>query len=388
MPGRIDPARWGIASRSCNAIDVAPTSFPRGPFAWFRGRGPARRRSRIKAIDGWLPFPPRQAILGATTMPLTGRKAHAYARSRCLLLVKRVLSALEPKGSIIGGNADQDAAGRTAHCRSASIPMSGLHPLVSLRFRGVRWHTRKADCDRLAGWLNRHFPAVLNRPEALLKCDVGSRVAEAEGWVIKEAAPRRGRPFWRFGFRRSGARRVFHLAEALARRRIPTPRAIAWATVRRWGVRRRDYLIAECLRPGMPLRICLDRHRSDPGQLKGLLLALGEILGSFHSAGYSNRDLKDTNLLVVPSPAFRLWVVDLDGTRRLFWVPRCRAIRDFRPIVRSLRQHGILDPDVWKALCEGYNAVVPRRLRRATLSRVTDGFALPSSDPPSPPTSS
>jgi tRNA A-37 threonylcarbamoyl transferase component Bud32 len=235
--------------------------------------------------------------------------------------------------------------------------------ITQLRLAGATWRLRRDDLARTTAWLQAHFPEILERNENLLKDDTGSRVAAAEGLVVKESTARRGRSALRFGLRRSGARHAFRLGGELNALGISTPRPVAWATVRRLGLRVKDYFVAERVESCSPLKDTLDACRENAAARSQMLDLLGRLLASFHVNGVSNRDMKDTNILVNESGGTRLWVVDLDGARKKRFVTRRRAMRDFWPIIRSLKTHGLGGEADRADLLRGYNAVVPERLR-------------------------
>ena len=94
--------------------------------------------------------------------------------------------------------------------------------------------------------------------------------------------------------------------------------------------------------------------------------ALGYLLASFHVQGYSNRDLKDTNVLAGGDDGRELWAVDLDGVRRIR-ITRRRAIKDLWPIVRSLKMHGMGDANDKQNILNGYNSLSTLGLRMEEL---------------------
>jgi tRNA A-37 threonylcarbamoyl transferase component Bud32 len=236
-------------------------------------------------------------------------------------------------------------------------------PVETLRFSGLTWHVCGGDTARMESWLSAHFPAVLDNRENLLKDDKGSRVAAVEGLVVKESTARKGRSALRFGLRRSGSCRAFRLGRQLAECGVSTPLPVAWATVRRFGLRVKDYLVTEKVESHVSLADKLETCRENSDERRRLMELLGRLLASFHVNGFSNRDLKDTNMLVTGSDSPRLWTVDLDGVRKMRWITRRRARRDFWPIVRSLKRHGYGDGTDQAGLLRGYGAVVPLRLR-------------------------
>lgn len=234
----------------------------------------------------------------------------------------------------------------------------------TLRVGSVVWHVAGGARERVADWLSAHFPGVLDDASALMKRGVGTRVARAAGWVLKESQVRRGRSAWRFGFRRSGSRRAFILGKKLIGLGIPTSDPVAWATVRRCGLRRCDYLISGEIERGIPLKQRLLDVADEVTERGRLVEELGALMAAFHGNGLSNRDMKHSNLVyrVGAEAGARLWVLDMDGVRRCR-ITRRRAWRDLYRVVHSLGLYGWSSESDRTGLLVGYNAVVPARLR-------------------------
>jgi serine/threonine protein kinase len=90
---------------------------------------------------------------------------------------------------------------------------------------------------------------------------------------------------------------------------------------------------------------------------RAIVAGLGELLAAFHRNGYSNRDLKDGNVLVRIGAPPVLWAVDLDGLCPSRW--RAGGLRrDFRAVLRSLGLYGWAEEDDRAVLLEAYNASV------------------------------
>ncbi len=246
---------------------------------------------------------------------------------------------------------------------------AGISSGQILEIGAIRWHVAGEQAGRLEKWLSAHFPGILTESENVLKKDKGSRVASAAGLVLKESTARKGRSMLRFGLRRSGARRAFTIGNELNAHGVPTPRPVAWATVRRFGLRERDYLVTEKVENACLLTEKLKTAGGDKTEREWIVRMLGRLLALFHCSGFSNRDMKDTNILVTENGGLKLWVVDLDGVRQKGMVTRTRAFRDFWPIVRSLAMYGWGDDCDKAAMLAAYNGAVPERLQ---LNRLPD----------------
>lgn len=200
----------------------------------------------------------------------------------------------------------------------------------------------------------------------------GSRVAICDGLVLKKSMAREGRSSLRFALRRSRSRRVCLLVRELAQKGVATPRTLAWATVRRHGLRTEDYLLSEELMGCRRLTEYLEGE-CPVAEQRELLGRVGALLASFHVAGASNRDMKDCNVLITREPTLKAWAVDFDGVRVPPHLTRRRAARDFRSVVRFMKSSNWWTEANRSALQQGYNALVPRRLRRDTLPEEGEG---------------
>ena len=237
---------------------------------------------------------------------------------------------------------------------------------------GRAWHIAPEHADEIRGLLAACRSAADWGPVETLKQDRGSRVFAAGRCVIKESGPRKGRGLLRFGLRRSGSRRAFRIGRRLVALGTPTPEPLAWATERRLGLRVRDFLITRRMEGAEALKDRCLRAAALPGEREEILVRIGALAAAFHRHGLSNRDLKDENILCAAGAPLALWVVDLDGVRRLWGAARHRAQRDLWPIARSLRRLGWSTAADEEALLRGYNGAVTATLRRAAFPYLRD----------------
>ena len=214
----------------------------------------------------------------------------------------------------------------------------------------------------LEQWLSTHYREILENEDSLMKKDKGSRVAAADGLVLKERTARKGRSGVRFGMRRSGSGRIYALGRDLVRAGVKTPRPVAWATVRKCGLRVRDYFIAEEVPSPVHLKEILVSLKDTPEERERIMRQWGALVGSFHVNGFSNRDLKDENILVTGEGNSIFWAVDLDGVRQMKVSVR-RAVKDLWPVIRSLKAYDLGDTKDKGNMLEGYNDVASLTLR-------------------------
>lgn len=228
------------------------------------------------------------------------------------------------------------------------------------------WHVLPGEETRLLKWLDSRGQAGAINGERVLKAYAGCRVTAQAGMVLKEYRPVAGRRGWRFGFRPSRTRRAFIMGRRLLACGIPTPTPIAWATQRRYGLRRADCLLTTELKQTEPLTDWLRHQATATAMRTGVMQAYGQLAAKFHRNGFFNRDLKHENVLCAKADPSQLWVVDLDGVHWRGWITRRRAARDLRRVGLSLATAGWSAQTDLAAFFAAYNAVVPARLRRKT----------------------
>jgi len=232
-----------------------------------------------------------------------------------------------------------------------------LLDVSSHKVDSMLWHVESTRLPEITRWLAGHFPAIFEKAERVLKDDTRSQIAAADGLVIKRFRARRnGFPCFSV-FRGSRSKRAFCLGRELIRCGIPTARPVAWATRRRLGLVLADYLITEEVKNSRPLMEILESGNPGASARTEIPVLWGKLLASFHSSGYSNRDLKDTNILVTRDPAqMRLWVVDMEGVRKRRRVRLSHIRRDCWPIMHSLALYEWNTEEDKRLFLDGYHS--------------------------------
>jgi tRNA A-37 threonylcarbamoyl transferase component Bud32 len=189
------------------------------------------------------------------------------------------------------------------------------------------------------------------------------------------------------------AARNFHLADALLRAGIATPRPLL-AVLPRWrAFFRLCYLATEWIEGAVPIDAFLrNATRFEAGKKQVILRAaaecLGHLLGTLHARGFTHRDLKATNLLMRESAGrVEAFVIDLDGAAGPWFISRrtrmtnlarlVLATDGLTPITHTLRQRFLRsyltaagDSAPWKAIWRQLDEISRiRRSRRAPRSR-------------------
>lgn len=159
---------------------------------------------------------------------------------------------------------------------------------------------------------------------------------------------------------------------------IATPAVVAARAARRGLLGWELDLATERVTAALDLGLLLARRRD--GQIaqaawRNLLAATGRFVAELHEAGFEHADLTPRNLLAdldsLESPAPRLWVLDLDGSRfadgPLAGARRAANLaRLDRHLLRMQREHGsgLSHCDRWRFL-RAYAPERPTRLRLA-----------------------
>ncbi len=212
--------------------------------------------------------------------------------------------------------------------------------------------------EQLAAWRR---PDCAEDPAEVLKQDRCREVTAWQGVVLKKMFPHPGvLSRLRFAVRPSLARRACRLALGLRAAGVPVVEPVAFGRGTHCGVTFAEMTVTVWLHRADALSAWLPRHAS---RMDDVLMAYGALLGMFHRNGYSNRDLKDENVLCLRDDPSSLWVADMDGVRYCRRISRFRAARDWRALGRSLAILGCADTKSLAKVLEGYNAKVPSRLR-------------------------
>ncbi len=227
---------------------------------------------------------------------------------------------------------------------------------------GVQWYIAPEAPDdlreRLANW---NHPSCPDGNTVVLKQDRCRNVTAHGNLVMKTMYPRPG--VWsrmRFAVRPSFSRRACRLALGLRAAGVPVVEPLAYGRRQRAGLTDTEITVTARLHHTDTLSVWLRRKSS---RHNDILAAYGALMGAFHARGFSNRDLKDENVLCLNDDPISLWVADMDGVRYCRRISRFRCARDWRALVRSLAICGCADETSLACILEGYNATVPSRLR-------------------------
>jgi membrane protease YdiL (CAAX protease family)/tRNA A-37 threonylcarbamoyl transferase component Bud32 len=229
---------------------------------------------------------------------------------------------------------------------------------------GRTWWTTPGEAGHLAAWLARHTAGGRLSDGVTLKVHAGCAVGVADGVVFKRRAPKSVWHALRSWITPCRARRAYRVGLRLAAAGVPVAEPLAWAAWRE-GMGRVEGLLTRELSGAEPLDRFLRQVCEDPDKRREILKGYAELMAAFHRVGFSNRDLKDENVLCSQARPFRLWAVDLDGTRPRWRLTRRRAGRDLYRVGRSLKACGCAEPEDVRGFFQVYNRLVPRLARDA-----------------------
>ena len=135
------------------------------------------------------------------------------------------------------------------------------------------------------------------------------RPKDAFDRVAGALLPSRGVTSWKMGWRLRDAG-------------IPTPEPLLLLRCTPRGEPRWTVLLAKPLDPPVvPLMDELERRRASGEDARRLLREVARLVARFHDAGFFHGDLTANNVLLSPD-ARSLWLIDLDRTKALSWLPR------------------------------------------------------------------
>ncbi len=182
-------------------------------------------------------------------------------------------------------------------------------------------------------WLARESLALMDDPEAFLR-DRSLIIKSSTVVTISRVPPNlilrrlnygKFRHRLRDCFRSSRVFRALIASTWLEQADIQTPRVLAAAEARvlRWP--RTAYLVTEEVPKARTLAAVFSSTQRVP-------TGVADLIGKLHNRGFSNRDLKWTNILF--DQQLSPWLIDLDGVRRVGPVGARRAQEDLLTLAR------------------------------------------------------
>lgn len=215
---------------------------------------------------------------------------------------------------------------RSFYARRAKRCFRENNDFTPMRLGELRCWVRRAAYDE-------RLKAVLANPDAAieggtsLKRGRSATVAATDGVVIKRFNLRRATNLVKNCFRQSRARLAFQRAYHLELVGVPTARGAAAAELRFGPFLLRSYFVMD----EVPGAVDLAGYRGDT---RTLAVRTAELLGKLHNEGFSNRDMKETNILV--DREARPVLIDLEGLRFHGTVPRKKVLADLARFGRGV----------------------------------------------------
>ena len=156
------------------------------------------------------------------------------------------------------------------------------------------------------------------------------------------------RVLWGSLFRDSGAVRALRGAAVLLEARILTAKPVAVVESRSWGMVTKSFFFTEEIPRGKTVDVFWrDELSALAGQSgfrrrRGFLRALASVFESLHGQDIYHGDLKDANILVVPSTDARadcFFLLDLEGLRKYRRLSDRRRIKNLVQLNRTFGRH-------------------------------------------------
>jgi heptose I phosphotransferase len=195
-----------------------------------------------------------------------------------------------------------------------------------IKHGGLQWSVRKS-------FLNEDLKEILRKPQEFLtnkavvfKRDVGATVGGAKGLVLKWYHSRKPVTLFKDLFRGSRAHRACRKAYHLELSGIPTPKPVAVASKRTLGILIDSFFVMQEIEGATHLR-------SWRGNKKRAALDLAELAAKLHQAGFSHRDLKDTN--IVFDAREKPHLIDVDGVKYMGRIADERASADLARLAKA-----------------------------------------------------
>ncbi len=207
---------------------------------------------------------------------------------------------------------------------------------------GLVWHARHDVMSDAHKLVLENPDKFLQPGDSLIKDSRATTVAKTDGpALLKRFNLKKYRNLVKHQFAASRARSAYQRGYYLEMIGIRTPRVLAYADRRVLGCIHRSYLLMDYL---TDVQMGADHLKSlgsaDKEERLSLIAGAGRLVGLLHGEGFSNRDLKASNILA--SEKGELWLVDLDGIKHLVTVSEEVRVKNLRRMVRDLPQYGAL----------------------------------------------
>jgi tRNA A-37 threonylcarbamoyl transferase component Bud32 len=154
---------------------------------------------------------------------------------------------------------------------------------------------------------------------------------DQHGLVLRRLNYGRIRAALRDFFRRSRAQRAFQRSLQLEQAGVRTPRSIGFGEYRNFRWPRKAYVAMEEVPGAISLADLVIEHRRRLP--RRVLNDVADLVAHLHNAGFCQRDLKVTNILL--DDKLEPWLIDLDGVRYCGKISMARAAADLGVLARD-----------------------------------------------------
>ncbi len=231
------------------------------------------------------------------------------------------------------------------------------------------WRINKSYLNETLEWLKNH-PDIEHIVEkttiGVLKKYQGCSVILKDGVLLKEYHPVSLFNAIRLSLKKPRVQKAFEAAMLLNKKAIPAAQSLAYCVIHSMCLIKKQYLLVKEITSASRLEDVLKQYSNDSAKRTFLLKQYGMLAAAFHKNKISNRDMKYENIVctIDNTAGIKLFTVDLDGVSKKFYLSRYRVGRDLRRIGLSLASIGFSNQNDISSFFEGYNAIVPTRLKR------------------------
>ena len=227
---------------------------------------------------------------------------------------------------------------------------------IKFKYENICWHLNSYYADDTIQWLKNNLPEIYQDENNVLKKDIGSLVVHKDNIVLKKRTLRPNKKRWQFALRPSQSKKTYNITQKLSALNIPIAQTLGYATEYKNGGRKADYLLSSYIQGDIELQDILN-GKYTAISLEETIIKLANLIASFHLSNISNRDLKDSNI-ILNLESKELLVIDYDGISFRQNISHKRKQKDIIPTFISMKSHN-LDRDLFELLLSEYNKDMP-----------------------------
>ncbi|MDA3798628.1 MAG: hypothetical protein PF692_06065 [Kiritimatiellae bacterium] len=227
---------------------------------------------------------------------------------------------------------------------------------ITFKHKNICWKLHPQTAETTIQWLKINYPYIYINKSNILKDDKGSLVLRKNDIVLKKRTPRSNKKKILFAIRPSQSKETYNITQKLFDLQIPIPETLGYATEYQSGKRVADYLLSKYIEGNVEVQDILSRNY-DKVSLDETIKKMAALVATFHINNISNRDLKDSNI-ILNLKTKQLLAVDFDGISFTKELTQQRAQKDIRPIFISMRAHN-LEKSFFELLLNEYNTHMP-----------------------------